>query len=95
MVKLLKITAVLLGLALTSACASPDKMAKMAELERQVQRALDAAGAAGEKADRALSVASEASYSADQAQATAESALRCCNENSDKIERAFERVTRK
>lgn len=94
MANMLKATAVMCAIAVTSACA-PANTDKINALERQVERALSAASSAGEKADRALAVASEAAYAAEQAQSTAESALRCCNENSDKIERAFQQRTRK
>ncbi|MGV0005523.1 MAG: Lpp/OprI family alanine-zipper lipoprotein [Candidatus Porifericomitaceae bacterium WSBS_2022_MAG_OTU9] len=94
MVNMFRIAAVMCIVAVSSACANSNTD-KLADIERKVERAFQAASSAGEKADRALSVSSEASYAAEQAQSTAESALRCCNENSDKIERAFEKVTRK
>ena len=94
MKKAVKLILFAAGLSSLAACSqvSPDKMK---ELERMAQRALNEAQTATSRADNALSVASEAEHTANQARNKAEAALRCCNENSAKIDRAFEKVTRK
>ncbi len=46
-------------------------------------------------ANRALAVANEALDAARQAQSAAETALECCNENSTKLDRLFERTMAK
>jgi len=92
--KLFRTSILALSALFVGACA-PVGLEKTAEIENMARQALSEARDAAEKADNALSVASEASYSATKAQSTAESALNCCNENSDKIDRALDRVTRK
>ncbi|MDD9824891.1 MAG: alanine-zipper protein [Gammaproteobacteria bacterium] len=88
-------TSILALSALSVGACAPVGLEKTAEIENMARQALSEARDAAEKANNALSVASEASYSATKAQSTAESALNCCNENRDKIDRALERVTRK
>ena len=68
---------------------------RLSDVEAIAKQALQQAEAAAERANNALSVASEASFAASKAQNTAESALSCCNENKDKIDRALERTMRK
>ncbi len=82
-----------LGVVALSACgATPEQMAA---IERTAQQALDEARAATSKADNAHSVASEAAYAASKAQSAADEALSCCNENRNRIDRAFEKQMRK
>ena len=46
-------------------------------------------------ATNAREIASEASYAAEQAQNTADAAMECCNENSQKLDRMFEKAMMK
>ena len=46
-------------------------------------------------ATEARQMASDASYAASQAQSTADAALECCNQNSQKLDRMFEKAMMK
>lgn len=68
----------------------------------QVEAAQAAADAAMARANDAYSlaqtahtVASEAAYASEQAQKSAEAALACCNDNSSKLDRMFEKAMMK
>lgn len=57
--------------------------------------ALSEARAAKSSADDASRAAGNAAAAAARAQSTADQALACCNDNSEKIERMFERAMQK
>jgi len=57
--------------------------------------ALSEARAAKSSADGAARAAADAASAAARAQSTADQALACCNDNSQKIERMFERAMQK
>ena len=62
------------------------------EAKATAERALSRANDAYNLAQSASTTASDAAYSASQAQSAADSALECCNNNSSKIERMFEKA---
>lgn len=90
--KLIKVTALALSLGLLGGCADTTQLAK-------IQAAADAAMAKATEAHNLATtghgIASDAAYAAQQAQATADSALECCNANSSKLDRMFEKAMMK
>jgi len=65
------------------------------EYKSTTNTALSEARAAKSAADAAASAARSAQAAADAAQRTADEALACCRDNSDKIERMFEKTMKK
>lgn len=92
MSKIIKVSVLALSLAMLGGCADMT----------QVEEAKAAAAAAMAKATDAYNlaqighgIASDAAYTAQQAQSTAEAALECCNANSQKLDRMFEKAMMK
>ena len=87
--KITKISILALALGMLGGCAAPpvDNSAVSAAMAK----ATDAYNLATE----ARQIASDAAYSASQAQATADAALECCNQNSQKLDRMFEKAMMK
>jgi uncharacterized protein DUF3359 len=92
MSKIIKVSVLALSLAMLGGCADMT----------QVEEAKAAAAAAMAKADEAYNlatlghgIASEAAYAAQQAQASADAALECCNNNGQKLDRMFEKAMMK
>jgi uncharacterized protein DUF3359 len=92
MSKIIKVSILALSLAMLGGCADMT----------QVEEAKAAAAAAMAKANDAYNlasighgIASEAAYAAQQAQGTADAALECCNANSQKLDRMFEKAMMK
>jgi len=94
-----RLSALVLTVGLAAGCATTDQINSLTTTANnalsEARSAMSAAGAAQSTADRALAAANSASAAASQAQQSAGSALSCCNDNSDKIERMFERAMRK
>ncbi len=91
-IKLTKIFALALVLGFAGGCAD---MTQMDAIKATADAALAEAQSASAKANNALNVASEASYAATQAQADATAALECCNDNSARMDRMFEKAMMK
>ena len=90
--KLTKIIALAFVLTLAGGCATTEQlMAIQASADAAMAAAQQAQGAA----NNALTVASEAAYAASQAQADATAALECCNDNSARMDRMFEKAMMK
>jgi Alanine-zipper, major outer membrane lipoprotein len=94
--KIIKISVLALSLAMLGGCGNMEKM------QADINAANAAAAAAMSKATDAYNlaskghgIASEAAHAASKAQATADAALECCNENSAKIDRMFEKAMMK
>ena len=85
-----RVAAVVAAAMLGSACATITEE-QFAAVESKVNNALSEARSAAAAANNALNVAGEANEAARSAQATAETALSCCNENADRIEQLLER----
>lgn len=90
--KLIKVSVLALFIGLVGGCADMS----------QIDEAKAAAAAANARADDAYNlaqiahtIASEAAYNGDQAQAAAEAALACCNDNSSRLDRMFEKAMMK
>jgi len=91
--KLIKISVLALSLGLVGGCAVD--MSQVDAAKAQASAALAKATDAYNLAQNAHTVASEASYNATQAQKTAQTALECCNENSSRLDRMFEKAMMK
>jgi hypothetical protein len=92
MSKIIKVSALALSLAMLGGCAD------MTQIDAAKAAAADAMAKATEAYNLATlghGIASEAAYAAQQAQATADAALECCNTNSQKLDRMFEKAMMK
>ncbi len=87
--KIIKISILALSLGMLGGCAAPAVDNSVAEA------ALAKAQDAYNLATNAHEMASEASYAAGQAQNTADAAMECCNQNSQKLDRMFEKAMMK
>lgn len=79
-------------LGILSGCATTEQIA---QIQATADRALEAANNASDRANNALSTANNALDAARRAQSTADAAQACCNDNSTKIDRAFEQAMQK
>ncbi len=87
--KITKISILALALGMLGGCAAPP--VDSSAVSAAMAKATDAYNLATE----ARQIASDAAYSASQAQATADAALECCNQNSQKLDRMFEKAMMK
>ena len=87
--KIIKISILALSLGMLGGCAAPAVDNSVAEA------ALAKAQDAYNLATNAHEMASEAAYAAGQAQNTADAAMECCNQNSQKLDRMFEKAMMK
>ena len=90
----IKVAIVAATIALTSGCATitPEEFA---EVKAMAMSASSDANQAMGTANNALAVANEANITAIEAQKTAELALDCCNQNSSKLDRMFQKAMMK
>lgn len=91
--KLVKISALALALGLIGGCGATQE--QLDEVRSTAETALAEAKSAQQRADNAHSVASEAAYAASEAQKSVQTALDCCNENSARLDRMFEKAMAK
>ncbi len=92
--RLIKVAIIAATLAITGGCATitPEQLAEVKAI------AMSAAGDANQAmgtANNALAVANEANLTALEAQGTSELALECCNANSTKLDRMFQKAMMK
>ena len=87
--KITKVTILALSLGMLGGCAD---MAKIDAAIAEAKSATSRANEAYNLAQTGHNIASEAAYAAQQAQATAEAALECCNNNASKLDRMFEKA---
>ena len=87
--KIIKISVLALALGMLGGCAAPP--VDDAAISAAMAKATDAYNLATD----AREMASEAAYAAQQAQSTADAALECCNQNSQKLDRMFEKAMMK
>ena len=92
LIKLTKIFALALVLGFSGGCAD---MTQIDAIKATADAALAEAKHASSQANNAMNVASEAAYAASQAQADATAALECCNDNSARLDRMFEKAMMK
>ncbi len=89
---ILKVTLLAASVGLIGGCAPTTQLA---EVEAMASAAMDKANDAYNLAQVANTTASEAAYAAGEAQSTAEAALECCNANSQKLDRMFQKAMMK
>ena len=90
--KLIKTSILVFSIGIIGGCADMSQIdAAKAAADAAMARANDAYNLA----QNAHTVASEAAYASDQAQKTAQAALECCNDNSSKLDRMFEKAMMK
>ena len=90
--KLLKISILALSIGLFGGCADTTQIdAVKATADAAMAKATDAYNLA----QNAHTVASEAAYAADKASKDAQAALACCNENSKRLDKMFEKAMQK
>lgn len=92
MQKLIKISVLALSMGLVGGCAD---MTQVEAAQAAADAAMARANDAYNLAQNAHTVASEASYAAEQATKTGQAALACCNENSSRLDRMFEKAMMK
>ncbi len=92
LIKLTKFLALAFALILASGCVTTEQLNAV---QASADKAQAAAEHAGGQANNAMTVASEAAYAASQAQADATAALECCNDNSARLDRMFEKAMMK
>lgn len=90
---LMQVSVLALVLGLLGGCAATPQ--QIDEVKAMAQKAMDTANDASGTANNAMSTANEALDTARKAQSAAENALDCCNANSSKIDRMFEKAMRK
>lgn len=90
--KTFKIAMLVMIVGLASGCATTEHVNRVEASAAQAQQAASDAAA---KADRALQSAQEAAAKADRALQAAEDAKTCCQQNSEKINRIFEKSMQK
>ena len=92
MSKIIKVSVLALSLAMLGGCAD---MTQIDAVKAEAAAAMAKATDAYNLASTAHGIASEGAYAAQQAQATADAALECCNANSQKLDRMFEKAMMK
>lgn len=90
----LRTVAVAVAFGLTTGCTYVTKE-QFDAVSSTANNALSEARAAKSAADSAAAAARQAQSTAEAAQRTADEALACCRDNSDKIERLFEKAMKK
>ncbi len=83
-----------LAVVLASGCASVSKE-QLDEVRSMAESAASKADSASATADKAMETAQSAMSKADAAQRSAEDAQACCNANTQKIDRMFEKAMTK
>ncbi len=91
--KLAKVSVLAMVLGLAGGCGVTQE--QLDEVRGTAETALSEARAAQARADNAHEVASEAAYAASEAQKGVQTALDCCNENSARLDRMFEKAMAK
>ncbi len=89
-----RMSAVALALGVMSGCTYVTKE-QLDSVASTANNALSEARSARSAADSAATAARQAQAAAEAAQRSADEALACCRDNSDKIERLFERTMQK
>lgn len=88
----IKVSTLAMALALAGGCATTEQIN---EIRSIAEEARATANSASSSANSALSTANEALDAARRAQAAADSATECCNANTSKIDRMFEKAMKK
>lgn len=89
---LIQVSVIALVLGLLGGCANQQQLEEIRSMAEDAQAT---ANNASSQASSALSTANEALDTARQAESAAANALECCNANSDKMDRMFEKAMQK
>ena len=89
---LLRASVLALALGLIAGCATVEQVN---EVKAMAERAQSSADSAGQRADSALATANQALEAANRAESTAQSALDCCNQNTSRLDKMFEKAMQK
>jgi hypothetical protein len=81
-----------LTLGLVAGCATTEQLN---QVKAMAERAQSSADSAGQRADSALSTANQALEAAKRAESTAQSAMDCCNQNTSRLDKMFEKAMKK
>ena len=96
---LVKVTFFAAVLMILGGCATVEQLNEVRAIAESAQSAANSAGSAassaGSAADSAMSAANSAADAASAAQSAADAAMACCNENSSKLDRMFEKAMQK
>lgn len=90
--KIIKVSVLALSLAMLGGCADMTQINEAKAAAAMAKAAMAKATDAYNLATIGHGIASEASYAAQQAQSKADAALECCNANSQKLDRMFEKA---
>ena len=90
--KLTKISVLTMLLLIAGGCAD---VAQIDAIKATANAALAEAKSASAQISSVRSATSDAAYAAEQAQADATAALQCCNDNSSRLDRAFQKAMKK
>ena len=89
---LVKVTFFAAVLMILGGCATVEQLNEVRAIAESAQSAANSAASA---ADSAASAANQAMDAASSAQSAADAAMACCNENSSKLDRMFEKAMQK
>ena len=89
---LIKASILALAIGSLGGCATTEEIA---EIRALAQNAQSAANSASQTADNALATANRALDAANSAQAAADAAAECCNANTSRLDRMFEKAMQK
>ena len=89
---LLRASILALALGLVAGCATTEQLAEVRSI---AEAAKSSADSAGQRADSAAATASQAIEAANRAESTAQSALDCCNQNTSRLDKMFEKAMKK
>ena len=89
---LLNISILVLALATLGGCATKRQLE---EVRATAESAQSAANSAAQRADSAMTTANRAMDAAQRAQAASDAAAECCNANTSRLDRMFEKAMQK
>jgi hypothetical protein len=92
---LIKVTFFAAILMILGGCATVEQLNEVRAIAENAQSVANSAASAASAADGAMSAANQAMDAAKAAQSAADAALACCNENSSKLDRMFEKAMQK
>lgn len=91
--KFIKMSVLAIAVVLTSGCAAD--LQRVEEAQATANAALEEAKAATAQVSGVRTIASDAAYAAAKAQDDATAALQCCNDNSSRLDRMFQKAMKK
>ena len=89
---LIKTSILALAIGTLSGCATTEEIAR---IKTMAENAQSTANSASQRADNAVATANQALDAAQQAQAAADAAAACCNANTNRLDRMFEKAMQK